>query len=133
MLLTPAYIKSKTSESRQNSFLIQGCRVSCLCVCLDIRCFHSLSSTQTFRRAAKASRDSYTEIKSAASVTPPVLAEFGGRCQKAMLGVCTRAPLTLLCPFLAAQMSAVLPVRLSLQSTSTMMSLRCTSICSSLL
>ena len=46
-------------------------------------CFHSVISTQTFWRALTASVDSgCPEIKSAPSV-----AEFGGRCRKAMLGV----------------------------------------------
>ena len=44
----------------------------------------SLNSTET------ASMDSYAEIKSAASVAFPVLAELGGRCRKAMLGVYSR-------------------------------------------
>ena len=47
----------------------------------------SYCSTQTFRRALTASVDSCAEIKSAPSVAYPNLAEFGGRCQKAMLGV----------------------------------------------
>ena len=49
--------------------------------------FHSLISTQTFRRALTASVDSCAEIKSAPSVAQPNLAEFGGTCRKAMLGV----------------------------------------------
>jgi len=36
-----------------------------------------------------ASVDSCAEIKSAPSVAYPDLAEFEGRCRKAMLGVCT--------------------------------------------
>ena len=51
-------------------------------------CFHSLISTRTFRRALTASLDSCAEIKSAPSVAELNLAEFGGRCRKAMLGVC---------------------------------------------
>ena len=47
----------------------------------------SLVSTQTFRRVLTASVENHTEIKSAPSVAQPVLAEFGGRCQKVMLGV----------------------------------------------
>ena len=45
-------------------------------------CLHSRISTQTFRRALTASGDSCAEIWSAS-----LLAEFGGRCRKAMLGV----------------------------------------------
>ena len=51
-------------------------------------CFHSHISTQTFRRALTASVDSYAEIKSAPSVAELNLAEFGGRCRKAVLEVC---------------------------------------------
>ena len=51
-------------------------------------CFLGLISTQTFRRALTASADSCAEIKSATLVAKPVLAEFGGRCRKAMFGVC---------------------------------------------
>ena len=49
-------------------------------------CFHSLISTQTFRRAPTTTVDNCEEIKSTPSVAEPNLAEFGGRCQKAMLG-----------------------------------------------
>ena len=49
---------------------------------------YSLISTQTFRKALTASVDRCAEIKSAPSVAYPILAEFGGRCRKAMLGVC---------------------------------------------
>ena len=52
-------------------------------------CFYSHISTRTFRRGLTASVDSCMEIKSAPSVASPNLAEFGGRCQKAVLGVCT--------------------------------------------
>ena len=49
----------------------------------------SLISTGTFRRALTASVDSCAEIKSAPSVAyKPAVAEFGGRCRKAKLGVC---------------------------------------------
>ena len=51
-------------------------------------CFHSHISTQTFRRVLTASVDSCVEIKSALSVALPNLVEFGGKCRKAMLGVC---------------------------------------------
>ena len=36
------------------------------------------------------SLDSYAEIKSAPSMAQLNLAEFGGRCRKAMLGVCSQ-------------------------------------------
>ena len=44
--------------------------------------------TRTSRRAQTASVDSCAEIKSAPSVVQQILPEFGGRCRKAMLGVC---------------------------------------------
>ena len=50
-------------------------------------CFHSLISTQTFRMALTASVDSCWKIKSAPSMSQLILAEFGGRCRKAMLGL----------------------------------------------
>ena len=45
-------------------------------------CFCSYISTRTFRRALTALLDICAEIKSALN-----LAEFGGRCRKAMIGV----------------------------------------------
>ena len=56
-------------------------------------CFYSHISTQIFRRALIASVDSCAEIKSAPSVAKLNLAEFAGRCRKAMLGVWLRTPL----------------------------------------
>ena len=53
-------------------------------------CFHSLIGTQIFQRALTASADSYGEIKSTNSVAWQILAEFGGKCRKAMLGVWRR-------------------------------------------
>ena len=50
-------------------------------------CFHKLISTETFPVALTASVDSCAEIKSAPPVVQPILAESGGRCRKAMLGV----------------------------------------------
>ena len=44
-----------------------------------------LVSTQAFGRPLTASVDSCAEIKES-----PVLAELGGRCRKAVLGVCNR-------------------------------------------
>ena len=91
MLLTPAEIKSKSFESRRNSlffflFFLRGVDASHVYVrAWTLGCFHSQISTQIFRRALTASVDSCAEIKSAPSV-----AEFGGRCRKAMLGVCVR-------------------------------------------
>ena len=49
------------------------------------------ASTQSFRRAPTATVDIYAEIKSAPSAALPVLAEFGGRCRKAMLGMCNES------------------------------------------
>ena len=46
----------------------------------------SVISTGTFQRALTASVDSCAEIKSAPSVAQLNLAEFGGRCRKAVLG-----------------------------------------------
>ena len=57
---------------------------------LALGCFYSHINTGTFRRALTASVDSCAEIKSAPSVAQLNLAEFGGRCRKAMLGVCNR-------------------------------------------
>ena len=54
---------------------------------LALGCFYSHISTRTFRRELTASVDSCAEIKSAPSVAKLNLAEFGGRCRKAMLGV----------------------------------------------
>ena len=54
---------------------------------LALGCFYSHISTRTFRRALTASVDSCVEIKSTCSVAYLNLAEFGGRCRKAMLGV----------------------------------------------
>ena len=71
MLLTPAQIKSKSFESRRNSFLF-------LFVCFlftgvdaphvyvrawALGCFHSLISTRTFRRALTASAVNCAEIE----------------------------------------------------------------------
>ena len=50
-------------------------------------CFYSLISTQTFQRMLTTSVDNCADIKSAPSVVSLNLAEFGGMCQKAMLGV----------------------------------------------
>ena len=92
MLLTPAQIKLKSFESRQNFFFLPGVDVSHVYVhAWVLGCFHSLISTQTFRRVLTASVGSCAEIKRAPSVVKLNLAEFGGRCWKAMLGVCNRA------------------------------------------
>ena len=90
MLFTPAQIKLKSFESRLNYFLsflpwVDASHVYVRAWVLG--CFHSLISTRTFRRALTASADSCAEIKSAPSVAQLNLAEFGGRCRKAMLGV----------------------------------------------
>ena len=94
MLLTPAQIKPKSFESRRNSFFLffflflPGVDVLHVYVrAWALGCFHSLISTRTFRRALTASVDSCAEIKSVPSVTWLNLAEFGGRCRKAVLGV----------------------------------------------
>ena len=68
-----------------------------------LRCFRSLISTQTFRRALTASADSCAETKSAPSVAEPLLAEFGGRCRKVMLGVC---PLRTVCEKLGSHIAS---------------------------
>ena len=46
---------------------------------LTLCCFHSLVSSQTFRRALTASMDGCTEVKSLPSVALQILATFGGR------------------------------------------------------
>ena len=69
MLLTPAEIKPKSFESRQNSFFLPGVDASHVYVSAWVLgCFHRHISTQTFRRALTASVDSYAKIKSAPSV-----------------------------------------------------------------
>ena len=60
----------------------------------ELGCFYSHISTQTFRRALTASVDSCAEIKSDPSVAELNLAEFGGRCRKAVLGVWTALSLS---------------------------------------
>ena len=59
---------------------------------LALGCFYSHISTQTFRRALTASLDSCAEIKSAPSAALLNLAEFGGMCRKARLGVWRKVP-----------------------------------------
>ena len=72
-------------ESRRNSFFflfsfLQGVDASRIYVSAwALGCFYSHISSRTFRRALTTSVDSCAELKSA---------EFAGRCQKAMLGVC---------------------------------------------
>ena len=66
MLLTPAQIKPKSFELRQNSFFYPGwMRLMFTWVLGQLGCFYSHISTQTFRRALTASLDSCAEIKSA--------------------------------------------------------------------
>ena len=68
MLLTPAQIKPKLFESRQNSFL-SGVDASHVYMCaLVLGCFYGQISTQTFQRALTTSLDSCAGIKSAPSV-----------------------------------------------------------------
>ena len=92
MLLTPAQIKPKSFQTGRNFFFLfffkPGMDASHVYVRAWILCcLHSHISTQTFRRALTASLDSCAEIKSALSVAYPNLAEFGGRCRKAILEV----------------------------------------------
>ena len=74
MLLTPAQIKPKLFESRQNSlyfflFFLPGVDAPLVYVrAWALGCFYSLTSNETFRRALTASVDSCAEIKSAHSV-----------------------------------------------------------------
>ena len=93
MLLTPSQIKPESFESRRNSFLffLPGVDAPHVYVrALALSCFYSHISTRTFWRALTASLDSRAEIKiSAPSVALLNLAEFGGGCRKATLGVCT--------------------------------------------
>ena len=81
MFLTPAQIKPKSFESRRNSFFytlwVDVPHVYLRALALG--CFYSHINTRTFRRVLTASVDSCAEIN---------LAEFGGRCRKAVLGVC---------------------------------------------
>ena len=69
MLLTPAQIKPKLFESRRTLLFLPGVDASHVYVrARALGCFHSLISTETFRRALTASADSCAEIKSAPSV-----------------------------------------------------------------
>ena len=69
MLLTPAQIKPQSFESRQTLFILLGVDASHVYVRARVLgCFHSLISTETFRRALTASVDSCAQIKSALSV-----------------------------------------------------------------
>ena len=65
MLLTPAQIKWKSFESRRNSsFFLPGVDASHVYVhAWMLGCFHSLISSQTFRRALTALVDICAEIK----------------------------------------------------------------------
>ena len=87
MLLTPAQIKPDRLNREGTLFLtgVDAPHVYVRAWALD--CFYSHISTRTFRRALTASVDSCAEIKSAPLVASLNLAEFGGRCRKAMLGV----------------------------------------------
>ena len=81
ILLTPAQIKPKSFESTRNSLLLfffffffssffftrGGCPSHVYVRAWALGCFHSLISTQTFRRALTASVDSCAEIKSVPS------------------------------------------------------------------
>ena len=89
MLLTPGQIKPKSFEQRRNSVYPGWMRFMFTLRAWALGCFHSLISIRTFRGALTASVDSWAEIKSAPQVQwrKPNLAEFGGRCRKAMLGV----------------------------------------------
>ena len=55
---------------------------------LALGCFHSHICTGTLRRALTVSLDSCAEIKIKPFSGVLNLAQFGGRCRKAMLGVC---------------------------------------------
>ena len=63
MLLTPAEIKPKSFESKRPLFILPGVDASRVYVrARALGCFHSLISTETFRRALTASLDSCAEI-----------------------------------------------------------------------
>jgi len=82
--------KTKIISLEMVELFFPGADASCVYVrAWTLCCFHSLISTQTFLKALTASVDSCAEIKSAPSVASPILAEFGGRCRKAILGVWT--------------------------------------------
>ena len=69
MLLTPAQVIPKSFETRRNFFFLPGVDASHVYVRASaLGCFHSLFSTQTFRRALTASVDSCAVVKSAPSV-----------------------------------------------------------------
>ena len=91
MLLTPAQMKAKLFESRWNFlFFLPEVDASHVYVrAWALGCFHSLYQYPNLSEGAvrDASVDSCAEIKSAPSAAYLNLAEFGGRCWKAMLGV----------------------------------------------
>ena len=62
---TPTQIKPQSFESRRNSFLPGVDAPHVYVHAWVLGCFHSLTSTQTFRRALTVSVDSCAEIKSA--------------------------------------------------------------------
>ena len=81
-----AYASSKIHNrlNRDGTLFTRGGCASCLCECLGARLL-----PQSYQYSnLTASVDSCAEIKSAPSAAWLNLAEFGGRCRKAMLGVC---------------------------------------------
>ena len=69
MLLAPAQIKPESFESVETELFLLGVDASHVYVRARVLgCFHSLISTETFRRALTASVDSCAQIKSAPSV-----------------------------------------------------------------
>ena len=88
-----AYVSTNKNQNRLNRegtlFLLNPGRTRLMFTCvLGCRVAASLTSDpHTLGRALTASVDSCAEINNVPSVAQPVLAESGGRCRKAILGV----------------------------------------------
>ena len=86
-----AELKPKTFLNRGGTHFVPGADAPHVYVCaLLLCCFHGLINTRIFRRVLTALVNSCVEIKSSPSMVSPILAEFGGKCMKAMLRVCRR-------------------------------------------
>ena len=95
-MLMPAQIKTKLFQMRWNSFVSRGRHTSCLHVRFETMLLAHCQSSKDWHLSEGADSvtvDACTETKSAPSVASSVLAEFGGRCQKARPGTwqCVRS------------------------------------------
>ena len=93
MLLTPAQIKPKSFELRQNFFFIRGGCVLCLSVCLGTRLLPQSYQYPSLSEGTDCINGQLRGDKECPSSGVTNLAEFQGRSQKAKLGVCrTHSP-----------------------------------------